>query len=118
MARKAISVIGNFVIDLQLFAVSGDQRKRLAFVAGLEMTSATHLDRSGRGILQNLSGEHHLSFRSHQRRLEIFFRLIGVMTFDAGADSLSVGSVVLQRVSFVIEGDFAGMAGGESFRDT
>ena len=55
------------------------------------------------GILQHVRGKHDISFRGNQRRRQLFFRLIGMMTFDAGAGRLSVAAVVLDRMVLMIE---------------
>src|SRR5712671_54443 len=107
MAGKTISVIGNFVVELHLLFIFGDYRQRLAVVACLQVTRSAAFDRRRSGVFQDVGSEHNISFGSNEGRLQLIFWLIGVMTLDAGAGSLAIGSVILNRVGFVIEGDLA-----------
>src|SRR5437899_11166262 len=104
MTLEAINVVGLFVVECQFLGIFRDYRQRLAFlyVYGPEVAGTTGLD-GGRGaILQNVRSQCNVSFGSHERLLEIRFRLIGVMTLDAGRKRLAVRIVVLRRVVVVI----------------
>ena len=99
-------MISDFVVDLQIFLILSNHRQRFAVVAGLQMTRAAGLNWGRRGILQHVSGKNDFSFRSNQRSFQIFFRLIGVVTFDTRADAFAVDRVVFRRVVRVIESRF------------
>jgi hypothetical protein len=71
------------------------------------MTRAATLHRLRLRRSQSLSRQDHFTFRRFQRRLQTRRGLVRVMTFNTRQHALPVRTVLLQRVHFMIESDFA-----------